>query len=39
MAVASLNDHNPLLQDWVVTLSQFLFNKQLDAKQFDITAQ
>ena len=32
-------DHNPLLQDWVVTLSQFLFNKQLDAKQFDITAQ
>lgn len=32
-------DHNPLLQDWVVTLSQFLFNKTLDAKQFDITAQ
>jgi hypothetical protein len=32
-------DHNPLLQDWVVTLSQFLFNKTLDAKQFDLTAQ
>lgn len=32
-------DHNPLLQDWLVTLSQFLFNKPLDAKQFDLTAQ
>ena len=32
-------DQNPLLQDWVVTLSQFLFNKALDAKQFDLTAQ
>lgn len=32
-------DNNPLLQDWVVTLSQFLFNKALDAKQFDLTAQ
>jgi hypothetical protein len=32
-------DNNPLLEDWVVTLSQFLFNKPLDAKQFDLTAQ
>lgn len=32
-------DNHPLLQDWVVTLSQFLFNKPLDAKQFDLTAQ
>ena len=32
-------DNNPLLQDWVVTLSKFLFNKTLDAKQFDLTAQ
>jgi len=32
-------DNNPLLQDWVVTLSQFLFGKTLDAKQFDLTAQ
>ena len=30
---------NPLLQDWVVTLSQFVFNKTLDPKQFDLTAQ
>ena len=30
---------DPLLQDWVVNLSQFLFNKPLDAKQFDLTAQ
>ena len=30
---------DPLLQDWVVTLTQFLFNKTLDAKQFDLTAQ
>jgi len=29
----------PLLQDWVVTLTQFVFNKTLDAKQFDLTAQ
>ena len=29
----------PLLQDWVVSLSRFLFNKALDAKQFDLTAQ
>ena len=32
-------DNHPLLQDWVVTLSQFLFGKTLDAKQFDLTAQ
>jgi len=32
-------ESDPLLQDWVVTLSQFLFNKTLDAKQFDLTAQ
>ena len=32
-------DTNPLLQDWVVTLSQFLFNKALGPKQFDLTAQ
>jgi hypothetical protein len=32
-------ENHPLLQDWVVTLSQFLFNKTLDAKQFDLTAQ
>lgn len=30
---------DPLLQDWVVTLNQFVFNKTLDAKQFDLTAQ
>jgi len=33
------SESDPLLQDWVVTLSQFLFNKALDAKQFDLTAQ
>ncbi len=33
------NEGDPLLQDWVVTLSQFLFNKTLDAKQFDLTAK
>jgi hypothetical protein len=32
-------EDRPLLQDWVVTLSKFLFNKTLDAKQFDLTAQ
>lgn len=32
-------DNHPLLQDWVVTLTQFLFGKTLDAKQFDLTAQ
>jgi hypothetical protein len=29
---------DPLLQDWIVTLSQFVFGKTLDAKQFDLTA-
>jgi len=33
------SESDPLLQDWAVTLSQFLFNKKLDAKQFDLTAQ
>lgn len=32
-------DNNPLLQDWAVTLSQFVFGKTLDPKQFDLTAQ
>jgi hypothetical protein len=31
-------ENHPLLQDWVVTLSQFVLNKTLDAKQFDLTA-
>jgi outer membrane lipoprotein-sorting protein len=31
-------ESHPLLQDWVVTLSQFVLNKTLDAKQFDLTA-
>ncbi len=31
------SESNPLLQDWVVSLSQFLFNKELDVKQFDAT--
>lgn len=30
---------SPMLQDWVLTLSQFLFNKELDVKQFDATAK
>jgi len=30
--------NNPLLQDWVLTLTQFVFNKAIDQKQFDITA-
>jgi hypothetical protein len=29
------SERNPLLQDWLVSLSQFLFNKDLDVKQFD----
>jgi len=32
-------DNNPLLQDWVVTLTHFVFGKTLDAKQFDLSAQ
>lgn len=31
--------NNSLLQDWVLTLSQFLFNKTLDPKQFDLAAK
>lgn len=31
-------ESHPLLQDWVVTLNQFVLNKTLDAKQFDLTA-
>ena len=30
---------NPLLQDWVLTLKQFVFNKDLDPKQFDLTVR
>jgi hypothetical protein len=33
------SERNPLLQDWVVSLSQFLFNKELDVKQFDATSR
>ena len=32
-------ESHPLMQDWVVTLSQFVINKTLDPKQFDLTAQ
>jgi hypothetical protein len=32
-------ESHPLMQDWVVTLNQFLLNKPLDAKQFDLTAR
>ena len=32
-------ERNPLLQDWLITLSQFVFNKNLDAKQFDVNAK
>ena len=31
--------NNPLLQDWVLTLNQFVFNKTLDQKQFDLAAK
>jgi len=33
------SEGDPLLQDWVITLSQFVFNKNLDAKQFDVNAK
>jgi len=33
------SERNPLLQDWVVSLSQFVFNKELDLKQFEATAR
>ena len=32
-------DNNPFLEDWVVTLNQFVFGKTLDPKQFDLSAQ
>lgn len=32
-------ESHPLMQDWVVTLSQFVINKTLDPKQFDLTAK
>lgn len=36
----SLNMPNgAVLQDWVLTFSQFVFNKQIDAKQFDLAAK
>ncbi len=31
--------NNPVVQDWVVSLNQFLFNKDLDAKQFDVNSK
>jgi len=31
--------NTPLLQDWVLTLNQFVFNKNLDQKQFDLAAK
>jgi len=33
------SERNPLLQDWVVSLNQFLFDKDLGVKQFDATAK
>ena len=30
---------SPLLQDWVLSLTQFLFNKELDVKQFDASSK
>ena len=30
--------NNPLLQDWVLTLTQFAVNKVINEKQFDLTA-
>jgi hypothetical protein len=33
------SEGDPLLQDWLITLSQFVFNKNLDAKQFDVNAK
>lgn len=33
------SERNPLLQDWLITLSQFVFNKNLDVKQFDVNAK
>jgi hypothetical protein len=31
--------NNPLLQDWILTLSKFSFNLSLDPKQFDVNAK
>lgn len=31
--------NNPLLQDWLLTLTQFLFNRPIDQKQFDLAAK
>jgi hypothetical protein len=39
MELSFESERNPLLQDWVVSLNQFLFNKELDAKQFDATGK
>ena len=33
------SDNNSLLQEWMLTLSQFLFNKELPATQFDLNAK
>jgi hypothetical protein len=33
------SERNPLLQDWAVSLNQFLFNKELDVKQFDASSR
>jgi hypothetical protein len=31
--------NNPLLQDWLLTLTQFVFNKPIDQNQFDLAAK
>ena len=33
------SDANPAMQDWELTLSQFLFNKDLPASQFRVTSE
>lgn len=33
------SDANPAMQDWELTLSQFLFNKDLPASQFRVTTE
>jgi outer membrane lipoprotein-sorting protein len=37
LSIETLNRR--VLQDWVFTLSQFVFNKSLDPKQFDVNAK
>jgi hypothetical protein len=37
LSIEALNRR--VLQDWAFTLSQFVFNKELDQKQFDVTAK